>query len=195
MTSDDRRLGPRRWTQVTAMISHNRLGMARCKLRDISLEGAFVVTGKRILEPDDSVELVLKVRTGKHSQHCRVPAKVARVSDEGAALVFDEPDEELYRTATELLERALARDGRAVRLIGLGVSQLTDDVVQLGLFERRQLSGEALLRSIDRLRAKYGYRCLQTGLTFFDPYVSSPDWEPERHTGLSSQVGRDATPT
>ncbi len=98
-------------------------------------------------------------------------------------------DEELYRTATELLERALARDGRAVRLIGLGVSQLTDDVVQLGLFERRQLSGEALLRSIDRLRAKYGYRCLQTGLTFFDPYVSSPDWSPDRQTGLSSQVG------
>lgn len=103
MTSDDRRLGPRRWAQVTAMISHNRLGMARCKLRDISLEGAFVVTGKRILEPDDSVELVLKVRTGEHSQHCRVPAKVVRVSDEGAALVFDEPDEELYRTLFDIV--------------------------------------------------------------------------------------------
>ncbi|MCH8993853.1 MAG: DNA polymerase IV [Chloroflexi bacterium] len=101
-------------------------------------------------------------------------------------------DEELYRTATELLERALSRDGRAVRLIGLGVSQLTDDVVQLGLFERRQLPGEALLHSIDRLRAKYGYRCLQTGLTFFDPYVSSPDWSPDRHTGLSSQVGLES---
>ena len=34
-----------------------------------------------------------------------------------------------------------------------------------------------------------------TGLTFFDPYVSSPDWEPSRHAGLSSQVGRDATTT
>ena len=103
MTSDDRRLGPRRWAQVSAMISHNRLGMVRCRLRDISLEGAFVETGKRILEQDDSVELVLKVRSGERSQHCRVPAKVARVSDEGAALVFDDPDEELYRTLFDIV--------------------------------------------------------------------------------------------
>lgn len=98
-------------------------------------------------------------------------------------------DEELYRTAAELLREALARDGRAVRLIGLGASQLVDDAVQLSLFDRRQQALEALLRSIDRLRARYGYHCLQTGLTFFDPYVSSPDWEPYRRTGLSSQVG------
>ncbi|OGO49399.1 MAG: hypothetical protein A2148_06850 [Chloroflexi bacterium RBG_16_68_14] len=98
-------------------------------------------------------------------------------------------DEVLYRTAAGLLETALARDGRAVRLIGLGASQLVDDAVQLGLFDRRPLAAEALLRSIDRLREKYGYRCLQTGLTFFDPYVSSPDWEPYRRMGLSSQVG------
>ena len=101
-------------------------------------------------------------------------------------------DEELYRTGAELLAQALARDGRAVRLIGLGASNLTDDAVQLGLFEERTLRREGLLASIDRLRAKYGYRCLQTGLTFFDPYVSSPDWEPYRHTGLSSQVGLES---
>ncbi len=104
-------------------------------------------------------------------------------------------DEEIYRTVATLLSQALSRDGRAVRLIGLGASNLADDAVQLGLFEPRKLQLEELHSSIDRLRAKYGYRCLQTGLTFFDPYVSSPDWEPYRHTGLSSQVGRDATTT
>lgn len=105
-------------------------------------------------------------------------------------------DEALYRTAAALLDQALARDGRAVRLIGLGASSLVDDAVQLSLFEGwpdrrgpRELRLEALLRAIDGLRKKYGYRCLQTGLTFFDPYVSSPDWEPYRRTGLSSQVG------
>jgi hypothetical protein len=101
--SDDRRMGPRRWAHVTAMINHNRLGMARCRLRDISLEGAFVEIGKRILEQDDIVELVLKVRAGAHHRHCRVPAKVARVSDEGAALVFDDPDEQLYRTLFDIV--------------------------------------------------------------------------------------------
>ena len=109
-------------------------------------------------------------------------------------------DQELYRTAADLLEQQLARDGRAVRLIGLGASQLVDDAVQLSLFQghrsgrrpARELRLEALLGSIDRLRAKYGHRCLQTGLTYFDPYVGSPDWEPDRHTGLSSQVGLEA---
>ncbi len=103
MTSDDRRLGPRRWAHVTAMISRKRLGMSRCRLRDISLEGAFVETGRPILDQDERVELVLKVRAGDHSHHCRVPAKVARVSDEGAALVFDDPDEELYRTLFDIV--------------------------------------------------------------------------------------------
>ena len=103
MMSDDRRLGPRRWAHVTAMINHNRLGMCRCTLRDISLEGAFVETAGQILDQDERVELVLKVRAGDHNQHCRVPATVARVSDEGAALVFDDPDEELYRTLFDIV--------------------------------------------------------------------------------------------
>ncbi len=75
------------------------------------------------------------------------------------------------------------------------IANLADDAVQLGLFEPKELQLEGLHSSIDRLRAKYGHRCLQTGLTFFDPYVNSPDWEPYRHTGLSSQVGRDAPTT
>ncbi|MCH7811615.1 MAG: DNA polymerase IV [Chloroflexi bacterium] len=100
-------------------------------------------------------------------------------------------DEELYRTGADLLRQALARDGRSVRLIGLGAANLVDDATQLGLFEQRELSKDALLHSIDRLRAKYGHRSVQTGLAFFDPYVGSPDWEPERRTGLSSQIGRD----
>lgn len=101
--SDDRRLGPRRWAQVTAMISRNRVGMSRCRLRDISLEGAFVEIGGRVLDQHERVELVLKVRSGEHRHHCRVPATVARVSAEGAALVFDDPDEELYRTLFDIV--------------------------------------------------------------------------------------------
>lgn len=98
-------------------------------------------------------------------------------------------DEELYATAAELLDRALAQDARAVRLLGLGASQLVDDAVQLDLFDPRARKNEELLRSIDRVRGKYGHRAVGTGRTFFDPYVASPDWEPERRTGLSSQLG------
>jgi len=98
-------------------------------------------------------------------------------------------DEELYATAAELLDRALAQAARAVRLLGLGASQLVDDAVQLDLFDPRARKNEELLRSIDRVRGKYGHRAVGTGRTFFDPYVGSPDWEPGRRTGLSSQLG------
>jgi DNA polymerase-4 len=97
-------------------------------------------------------------------------------------------DEEIYRVGAGLLERTLSRDARAVRLLGLGVSQLTGDEVQLSLFDRRR-PVEALLGAIDRLRAKYGHRSVETGLTFFDRYTGSEEWDPHRHTGLSSQVG------
>jgi len=98
-------------------------------------------------------------------------------------------DDELYRTGLDLLERALARDRRAVRLIGLGASSLVEDAAQLDLFDQRRTQRDELLSSIDRLRAKFGHRAVQTGLTFFDPYVSAPDWTPEKRTGLSSQIG------
>jgi DNA polymerase-4 len=98
-------------------------------------------------------------------------------------------DDVLYGTAVALLDRALEREPRAVRLAGLGASGLVEDAVQLDLFEPQQPARDALLRAIDRLREKYGHGAVQTGLTFFDPYTGGRDWEPERHTGLSSQVG------
>jgi DNA polymerase-4 len=97
-------------------------------------------------------------------------------------------DEEIFRVGASLLAKALAKDARAVRLVGLGVSQLTEDEVQLSLFDRRR-PVEALLGAIDRLRAKYGRRSVETGLTFFGRYTASREWDPQRHTGLSSQVG------
>lgn len=107
---------------------------------------------------------------------------------------FQQPtfaDDELFQAAVDLLKEALARDGRSVRLIGLGTSLLVEDASQLDLFDKHKAPSEALLKSIDALREKYGHRAVQTGLTFFDPFVGSQDWEPARHTGLSSQIGLD----
>jgi DNA polymerase-4 len=101
-------------------------------------------------------------------------------------------DDEIYEVGAELLDKALAQDGRAVRLIGLGGSNLVDDAVQLDLFDHRGERSQALLERIDRLREKYGYRSVQTGRTFFDPYVGAAAWAPERRTGLSSQMGLEA---
>jgi DNA polymerase-4 len=99
-------------------------------------------------------------------------------------------DDTLYRAGAELLRQALSQDGRAVRLLGLGASEIVDDTEQLALFDDKSPKLASLLRSIDRLREKYGHHTIQTGLTFFDDYAGSEDWEPERRTGLSSQIGR-----
>jgi DNA polymerase-4 len=98
-------------------------------------------------------------------------------------------DDVLYRTAEALLEAALARDGRALRLIGFGASNLVEDAVQLPLEEGLWQRLERLDRAVDRLRLKYGRRCLQRGRTFFEPLLSLPHWDDGRRTGLSSQVG------
>jgi len=99
-------------------------------------------------------------------------------------------DDDLYGTAVELLSSALERDGRAVRLIGLGASQLVDDATQLDLFEPRRNSRESLVRALDGLRARYGNRSVRTGQTFFDPFEDGEDFA-EKRTGLSSQMGLD----
>ena len=49
--------------------------------------------------------------------------------------------------------------------------------------------GPEALGALERARQARLRLILVTGRTFFDPYVSSEDWEPEKRTGLSSQVG------
>jgi DNA polymerase-4 len=131
-------------------------------------------------------------RMGRRARTVNLKLRYGDFTTISRSRTLDQPtlaDDDLYHTAAALLDEALAKDGRAVRLIGLGASGLTDDAVQLDLFDPRAQPEEALLRSLDRLREKYGHRTVQPGLTFFDPYISGDDWEPERHTGLSSQVG------
>ncbi len=99
----DRRSGARRFAGVKAMVTHERLGLIKCKLCDISLDGAFVETGRLSLSKDADVDLVLKVRTGDRNRHCRLPAKVARVTVEGAALEFKPLSESAYRTLFDIV--------------------------------------------------------------------------------------------
>jgi DNA polymerase-4 len=98
-------------------------------------------------------------------------------------------DDVLYREAEALLERALTRDGRAVRLIGFGGSNLVEDTVQLPLGEAVWQRLERLDEAVDGLRAKYGRSCLQRGRTFFEPLLSLRQRDDGRRTGLSSQLG------
>jgi DNA polymerase-4 len=102
-------------------------------------------------------------------------------------------DEDIYAVGLQLLSSALERDGRAVRLIGLGVTQLVEDAMQLDLFDPRRTANESLIKAIDELRAKYGSRTVRKGQTFFDPFDEGEDFA-EKRTGLSSQMGLGKKP-
>jgi len=72
-------------------------------------------------------------------------------------------DRAIFETGIGLLERALAMDIQAVRLIGIGVSNLVEESQQASLFAPSARKLEELNRAIDRIRNMYGFDAIQTG--------------------------------
>jgi PilZ domain len=103
LSSGDRRLGARRPASVKAMVTHDRVGLTKCVLREIGTDGAFVETGEFHLKKGADVDLVLKIRDGSKRTHLRVPAKVVRTTEDGAALSFDKIDENVYRILFDIV--------------------------------------------------------------------------------------------
>lgn len=99
----DRRLSPRRETSVKAMVAHHSVGLTKCKLVEIGIDGALIETGELGLRKGADADLVLKIRKGSKVTHCRVPAKVVRLTENGAALAFDNLDEVVYRILLEIV--------------------------------------------------------------------------------------------
>jgi DNA polymerase-4 len=74
-------------------------------------------------------------------------------------------DDDIFTTAAQLLDRALAAKKKPVRLIGVEVSNLVSDGKQLRLFDSRVQRQERLDKAIDRIRKKYGFSSVQSGRT------------------------------
>ena len=74
-------------------------------------------------------------------------------------------DQIIFDTGAELLDKALSREKRAVRLIGIGVSSLVESGGQLYMLDASARRQEQLDRAIDRIRKKYGFTAIQTGRT------------------------------
>jgi DNA polymerase-4 len=131
-------------------------------------------------------------RQGRRARSLTLKLRYGDFTTITRSLTLDRPahaDDVLYQAAESLLGTALARDSRALRLIGFGVSNLVEDAVQLPLEEARWQRLERLDRAVDRLRLKYGRRCLQRGRTLFESLLSRSQWDHGRRTGLSSQIG------
>jgi DNA polymerase-4 len=74
-------------------------------------------------------------------------------------------DEVIFAGAVKLLDQALARKRKLVRLIGVGVSNLVSYGKQLCLLDSRPQRLWHLDKAIDRIRKKYGFTAIQTGRT------------------------------
>ncbi len=90
--SASRRLGPRCVTDVMVFVSHGS-EKRKCRLRDISVSGAFIETENFALAKGTKVDLVLRVLRGEKTTDCPLPAEVFRVEKDGAALMFGDLDQ------------------------------------------------------------------------------------------------------
>jgi len=74
-------------------------------------------------------------------------------------------DRTISDTGLKLLNKALAQEKQAVRLIGIGISSLTEPARQLDMLDSSAQRVEKLNKAIDRIRKKYGFTAIQTGRT------------------------------
>ena len=74
-------------------------------------------------------------------------------------------DQTIFETGLRLLKNELPREKQAVRLIGIGVSNLVEAGRQRDMLDSSAQRLERLNTVIDRIRKKYGFTAIQTGRT------------------------------
>jgi len=74
-------------------------------------------------------------------------------------------DQTIFDTGLKLLKKTLSQEKQPVRLIGIGVSNLTEPGRQLDMLDSSAGRQEQLNKAIDRIRQKYGFTAIQTGQT------------------------------
>ena len=72
-------------------------------------------------------------------------------------------DQGIYDAGAALLMRTLKERKAPVRLVGISVSELSQEVSQISLFEREDDKFAELSSVIDKVRDKYGFGSIQTG--------------------------------
>lgn len=88
---------------MKTMITHHRLGLTKCRLRNISLDGAFVEVKDFRVAVGTDVDLVLKVRSGQDHSHCRLSATILRVEEDGVAIKFHDLDNRSYQVLLDIV--------------------------------------------------------------------------------------------
>ncbi len=86
-------------------------------------------------------------------------------------------DQIIFDIGSKLLRKELSGEKQAVRLIGIGVSNLVEAGRQLEMLDASAQRLEKLNSAIDRIRKKYGFTAIQTGRTLLlkDIFPESDD--------------------
>jgi hypothetical protein len=102
----ERRENPRFSMMLECAINIDNRGYRRCKTRDISQDGVFVVTGVTSIAHNPAVQLAVKTTIEGHSEVHQYRALIRHVSRDGVGLFFSQPDAPGARSLVDLVMTA-----------------------------------------------------------------------------------------
>jgi len=105
---------------------------------------------------------------GKQAKYVSIKVRYADFTTITRQCTLPQPtdlDQTIFQTGNELLQKAVADNRLAIRLIGIGVSNLCEPGMQLSMMNSAELRLEKLNHAVDRIRDKYGFSAIQTGRT------------------------------
>ncbi len=99
----EHRWSARRFLGGEVTVSHPRYGIIRALLRDISLGGMLVETGRVELPVNTPVVVSFMLQNGDRSNHHRLHSMVVRTTDNGAALMYLDSSADTIRPLRQML--------------------------------------------------------------------------------------------
>lgn len=99
----EHRWSARRFLGGEVTVSHPRYGIMHALLRDISLGGMFVETGRVDLPVNAPVVVSFVLQNGGNSSYHRLHATVVRTTDNGAALMYLDSSVDTIRPLRQML--------------------------------------------------------------------------------------------
>jgi DNA polymerase-4 len=89
----------------------------------------------------------------------------ATITRQRTLLQMTDLDQTIFQIGNDLLQRAMTAEKQAIRLIGIGVSNLNEPGRQMLLLDSTEQRLGNLNRAVDRIRDKYGFTAIQAGST------------------------------
>jgi DNA polymerase IV len=104
-------------------------------------------------------------------------------------------NEVIFDEALKLLNKALEVNHQSVRLLGVGVANLSEEENQLPLTVSASPRSSAIDRALDRIRKRYGFSSIQTGRTLPLGHRTGPREHPWQRKPASDNPEESGAPS